>query len=324
MYKRLGDATLKNGETVEIGCLTAPDAEYAERARKLLGHKGWEWLWQVDQILDGKTDEMESRFYVARRGDALISNVCTLEKDGVGTLCHVWTPEAERRKGLASAIFERLMPDFRERGGHILVLGTEFDTPPYHIYKKFGFVGFSEGSGHMSCVTEANFLRKYYRAAPVRVVPATWSAYPRMDVLASQPEEFIKSISYNLAGKSFFEQAYVLLKHRMGKDTRIDAQLIESERTGAIVGYAFTVPDSRFEDVFILDLYAHPSFTDDYGRLLSAMKWPDAKVQCCVEAGSRKKSAALTAAGFTHEATFKAQMKKPDGPVDLWVFSRLS
>ncbi len=206
MYQRLGDATLKNGETVEIGVITTPMSEFGERLKKLLGHKGWEWVWQVGLSVEGKTDALENRFYVARRGEAFVSNVCTFEQQGVGILGHVWTPEAERRKGLCNAIFEKLMADFRARKGKLMLLGTGYDTPPYHIYQKFAFTGFYEGSGLMRFSDDAKFERKYFAAAPTRIVEPTWAEWPLVNALFAEPEEYVKSFAW---GKFYKDHAHL-------------------------------------------------------------------------------------------------------------------
>lgn len=322
VYQRLGDAQLKTGETVEIGLITPVDPTWTERLRKLLGHKGWEWVWQIGLSLDGKTDSLENRFYAARRGDDLLSTVCTFEKDGVGLLAHVWTPVEERRKGLASAVLAKVLEDFRSRSGRLMLLHTDYDTPSYHIYRKFGFEGYYEGSGCMRYSTQPDFERNYFAPGESKVVEATWAAWPKLNVLVAECEEFTKSIAYGKFFKADVEDAYIYLMSERARDARVSAKLLESSSTAAVVGYAWVVPDKRFPDVFLLDLYCQANHVANYERLLAAMTWPAVKVQCCVEAGLRKKALALEAAGFSLEATFKRQLKKRDGVADVWVYSR--
>ena len=325
MYQGLGDASLKDGETVEIGVFTPPvEREYRDSLHKLLGHKGWEWVWQIDLSLDGRTDTLENRFYVARRGDALISNVCTFESKGVGLLGHVWTPPEERRKGLCTRIFEKLMDDFRARGGGLMVLGTGFDTAPYHIYERFGFRGYHPGSGLMRYSTDDDFERKHFAPGAAKVVEPSWSAYPRIDLLAAEAEEYTKSIAWGKFHKTMLEDAWIYVMHGILETHNVSAALLESESTGAIVGYAWTVPDPRFPGTHLLDLYSHPNHPNGCAKLLGAMTWPGAKVTTYVEASLDVKVQALEGAGFTHEGTLVGHLvKKPDGDVaDLVVYSR--
>ena len=325
MYQLLGDSRLKTGESVEIGVFTSPVADpFADRLNRLLGHKGWEWVWQVGLSLKGETDDLENRFYVARRDDEIVSNVCTFETRGVGMLSHVWTPPEERRKGLCTRIFERLMDDYRARGGGLLLLGTGYDTPPYHIYRRFGFKGLYEGTGIMRYSTDDDFERKYFAAAETKVVEPTWAAWPKLNALFAEPEEFTKSVRYRRFFRNGAEDLHLWLLHEMGENDAVCVKLLESAVTGAVVGCAWTVPDTRFPGVYLLDLYCHPNHPDGYATLLGAMTWPAAKVTTFVEAGLDAKAAALEAAGFELEGTLKGQLVKRDGAADLWVYSRVA
>ncbi|HUW55788.1 MAG TPA: GNAT family N-acetyltransferase [Planctomycetota bacterium] len=323
MYQSLGDARLKTGESVEIGVFTSPvAAPFADQLNRLLGHKGWEWVWQIGRSVKGETDELENRFYAARRGDEILSNVSTFEAGGVGILGHVWTPPEERRKGLCTAIFEVLMEDYRSRGGGLMLLGTGYNSPPYHIYRRFGFVGYYEGSGLMRYSTEDDFERRYFAAGETKVVGPTWAAWPKLNALFAEPEEFTKSIHYGRFYRQCAEDLYLWLLHAMGEGESICLKLLESEATGAVVGCAWTAPDRRFPGVHLLDLYCHPNHPDGYAKLLGAMTWPAAKVTTYVEAGLETKAAALESAGFEREATLKGHLTKRHTCADVWIYSK--
>ena len=51
MYEGLGHVVLATGEQVEVGVVIGPDAEWAERLERFLGHKGEPWNWQNRQVL---------------------------------------------------------------------------------------------------------------------------------------------------------------------------------------------------------------------------------------------------------------------------------
>ena len=40
MYKKLTEARLKTGETMEVDVIIAPDEEHADKIKPFLGHKG--------------------------------------------------------------------------------------------------------------------------------------------------------------------------------------------------------------------------------------------------------------------------------------------
>ena len=322
MYQSLGSATLKTGETVDVGVITPPDLQYHDKLMKLLGHKGWEWVWQVEQGLDGSTDTLENRFYVARRDDELISNICTFEVDGVGILGHVWTPPEERRKGLCSRIFDAIMPHLKKRKVRLMLLGTGYDTPPYHIYRRYGFEGYYEGSGLMRWGSDDNFEKRYFRRSDNRVVKPSWSAWPRVNALVFEAEEYIKSIIYGKFYKDTFEDAWLYVLHSPATDQPVKAKLLESEKTGAITGCVIVAPDKRFPGTFLMDLYCHPKHVRDYGKLLDAVDRPGGKVVTYVEKTNRRKAGALKAAGFVREATLKDHLQTRDGFADLYLFAR--
>ena len=322
MYEVLGKAELKTGETVEIGVLTPPVGECKENLRRLLGHKEQEWVWQIDKCLDGETDEMVARFYVAKRGDDLISNVSTFESGSVGILGHVWTPVDERRKGLCTRIFDKLMDHHRARGGGLLLLGTGFDTPPYDIYQRYGFAGYYDGSGLMRYCADDDFEAKYFAPARTLVVDMTWGAYPKANALAAEEEEYVKSMAYRKFYKDSVEDAFVYVMQELEKGEGSCAKVLESESTGAVVAYAWTIPDRRFRGVFIMDLCCHPNHMKDTGKLLAEMTWPDAKVMTYVEAGLDEKTKGLEGVGFVLEGIMKKALKKRDGFADMMIYSR--
>jgi hypothetical protein len=322
MYHRICDTVLKTGETVEIGVMTPPERGMTGQIADMLGHKAPLWLWHMELALSDATDTLASRFYVARRAGKVLSNICTFESGAVGILAHVWTPPAERRKGLCRAIMTVLLRDFHARGGVLMLLGTEYDTPPYHLYKGFGFAGYYEGSNLMRHSLDADFEEKYFAPSPARVVEADWDAWPRVNALVSEPEEFIKSVAYGRFYKDTVEEAYILLMRERTKDDRMCVKLLESEATSAIVGYAWTVAGKPFPGVYVLDLYCHPNHVSHYGRLLGEMKWPGGKVVAWVEAGMGEKARAVESAGFKLEATLRKHLVKRAGFSDLLLYSR--
>ena len=139
MYTTFGSEVLKSGERLEVGVVTAPDAEFGDAIQRLLVHKGPEWALHMGATLRGETDMLETRFYVGLLDGAPVANVMTVESKGIGILGHVFTRPAQRRKGICQAVLRRLMDDFRLRGGSVLLLGTGYESPAYWIYHSFGF-----------------------------------------------------------------------------------------------------------------------------------------------------------------------------------------
>src|SRR5947209_8971345 len=149
MYERLGEATLKSGERMEIGVITAPDAEWTERIVPFLGHKGEPYASHIRRSNEGPMDELDTRYYVGHREGRVITEVMIVGARGAGILGHVYTLPEERRKGAYQAVMAAQMADMPGRGYRVLSLGTGFDSAPYRIYQSFSFEGIGPGRGEM-------------------------------------------------------------------------------------------------------------------------------------------------------------------------------
>lgn len=322
MYKKLEETKLKDGSAVEVGVVLVPDERWGSKISPFLGHKGPEWIYHVKLAVAGKTDRLENRFYLVRHGDELVSNIMTVEHQGVGILGHVWTPPEHRRKGACSAIMKVLMDDFRRRRGKILVLGTGFDTPPYHIYAGFGFVGLAAGSGLMDYKTSPDAYEKYYAPGAVKVVGPTWEVWPRLDVLAGLAAPAVKSVAYGLFGVATYEQAYILIKQELEAGRCPAPAFLESE-TGAIVGAATVLGDARWGGgTWVLDLVMHPKFVKEAGTLAQAVKLPEGRVTAYTTADQAEVQAALAKIGLAVEGTLRKQLAAGGRTHDVVVMGR--
>ena len=149
MYDKLGEVVLKTDERMEVGLITAPDAPHAEEVKQFLGHKGGNWEWHIQRCVTEVLDALETRFYVGKVDGRVITNIMTVEHEGVGILGHVFTLPQERRKGACKGVMGYQMEDFRERTGRALYLGTGYNSHPFYIYHSFGFESVFPESGFM-------------------------------------------------------------------------------------------------------------------------------------------------------------------------------
>jgi len=252
----------------------------------------------------------------------IISNVSTWEHDSTGILAHVFTVEDQRRKGACKAIMAALMEDFLHRGGKILTLGTGYDSPPYHIYKSFGFRSMTEGSGSMRYDADPAFEGEFFSWGNVRLRGLEWQDWSTLNVLfAVQDGSYLRSLSHGVFGPTNYE-GYFLQDLKGKLEGSWQASLLESER-GAIVGYATLIPDGRWRNqVWLLDLFLHPRFESHAISLLKTMDWPEKKVQCYVETDSSWKIGALSRLGFRKEATFSKQIRKEGEDMGVLVMER--
>ena len=147
MYEQLGETALKSGERMQIGVITAPDAEWKDCIVPFLGHKGEPYASHIRLANDGPLDELQTHFYIGHRDGHVITEVMIVGARGAGVLGHVYTLPEERRKGAYQAVMARQMADMEAKGFRLLSLGTGFDSAPYWIYHSFGFRSVFGGLG---------------------------------------------------------------------------------------------------------------------------------------------------------------------------------
>ena len=82
MYEKFANVKLKTGQSMEVGVVLAPDAEYADEVKKFLGHKPETYRRHIDLCVYEVLGLLETRFYVGRIDGHIISNIMITEYDG--------------------------------------------------------------------------------------------------------------------------------------------------------------------------------------------------------------------------------------------------
>lgn len=324
MYKKLGNTVLKTSENMEVGVITAPDERHAEEVKQFLGHKGGNWEWHIERCVTESLDALETRFYVGKINGNIITNIMTVEHEGIGILGHVFTLPDQRRKGACKGAMAYQMEDFRQRDGHALYLGTGYNGHPYHIYHSFGFESVYPESGFMKYHVKEDFEERYFAPAPVQPKPVEWHDWPKVTALSGIVGwDTLRSLKWGVYGPTNLEGGFLSFKHTLETDDVYDdAKLLVTE-SGTIVGWATVCRDNQWRNaVAILDLFFHPNFAESVPALLSALQFPELKVQCYIDSGAEEKAAVLEAAGFTCEGQFKNQFTYNGQHYDVLVFGR--
>lgn len=324
MYDKLGEVILKTGERMEVGVITMPDEHYAEEVERFLGHKIGDLRWYIELCLDEALDGLENRFYVGKLDGRVITNISTIEYEGIGILMNVWTMPQKRRKGASKGIMAYQMEDFRQRTGQSLYLGTEYDGVPYYIYRSFGFEALFPESGYMKYHVASDFEERYFAPAPVRPKSVEWSDWPRCAALSAIiGGDVLRSLTWGVYGPRNLEGGFLSYKRALETDDIYDDAKLLVTFGGAIVGWATVVRDERWSPATaVLDLFFHPNFVNDIHTLLSAIVFPESKIQCYVDSGSKKKAAILETIGFTCEGRFKNQFAYGGQHYDVLVYAR--
>ena len=324
MYVQLDEIKLKTGESMEVGMLSAPDASYAEEIKKFLGHKPGNFKWHIERCVTEALDELETRFYVGKIDGKIITNIMTVEHEGIGILGHVFTSPDQRRKGACKGTMAYQMEDFRQRNGRALYLGTGYNSHPYHIYHNFGFESVFPESGFMKYQADDDFDNTYFASTNTYPKPAEWHDWPKLTALSGiVGSDTLRSLKWNVYGPTNFESGFLTFKHTLETDDIFDDAKLLTTNNRAIVGWATVCRDSRWQDnIALLDLFFHPNFVNSVPDLLAALKFPEMKVQCYVDSGAEKKAEVLETAGFSCEGRFKNQFEYRGQHYDVLVFGR--
>ena len=327
MFNKLAEVVLKTGERMEVIVITAPDAPHAEEVKAFLGHKPGNYRWHIERCVTEELDALETRFYVGKLDGNVITNIMTVEHEGIGILGHVFTLPRQRRKGACKGVMAHQMEDFRQRGGRALYLGTGYNSAPYRIYHSFGFKSVLPASGFMRYYVKdhvnADFAERYFAPVPAKPKSVEWHDWPKVTALSAiVGGDTLRSLTWGVYGAMNLEGGFLAFKHDLETaDTYADAKLLVAQN-GAIVGWATVIWDARWRGTSaVLDIFFHPHFADAASTLLSALTFPDAKVQCYIDENATVKADILTSAGFECEARLKKQFAYNARRYDVLVFS---
>ncbi len=327
MYHKLTTIILKSGESLELGRVRAPDADWAERVEHLLGHKEPMWLWQNSSLMRHDLG-LEAYYYLLHRDGSPLANIMTVEHQGVGYFGHVWTQPEDRRKGAAKLLMSELMEDFKKRGGEALFLSTTFDSPAYHIYAHLGFDSIEKGSGLMAyyAADEATFYHHYYSGKATQIRDIQWSDWAASAALfLGDFPSTVRNLGMGLIARSSAEASFMELLHRQEKDTSTSiAKVLVCEQSGAVAGLATWSWDPLWPNTCLLDFFLHPSHSQETDRLLGALELPRAeRYLAYCDAGDNAKQSALTAFGFRSVGTLTRyvaidHLRTNFADVDIW------
>ncbi len=323
MIRTIRFVRLKTGERLRVAALKAPAGRYAAAIRKFLEHKGQPWLMHVDMANEGRTDSLNTTYYVGLFGGAIVGNVMIVDDGRAGILGHVFTAPEHRRKGIAQTLVAAATQDFAARGGLAMGLGTGFDSPAYWIYHRAGFRGVAPGDGHMLFESRPGALDAYFAPARVHATEALWHHWPAIALLYMYPGgDRVRSYAYGVLGPEGFEGGFLDMMRQRQK-VAAQCKVLET-RAGSVVGAVILQRDTRWRGhVHTLDLFVHPAYSGAEARLRRAVEFPQGgKVQAWLDLPSAARLRALRAAGFRHEATLRGQLERGGQRSDVVVLSR--
>ncbi len=324
MYEILGETTLKSDEVMEVGVINAPDQPHADEIKKFLAHKPQFFDWHIERCVTESLDELETRFYVGKVDGIIITNIMTVEHDGIGILGHVYTLPDQRRKGACKGTMAFQMKDFRQKNGRALYLGTGYNGHPYRIYHSFGFESVYPETGFMKYHVNDNFEETYFAPTTAHPKDIEWHDWPKLTALSAIVGwDILRSLLWNVYGPTNLESGFLTFKHTLEVSDVLDDAKFLATQDGVIVGWAAVNRDSKWRhNIALLDIFFHPNFVDSVPLLLSSLKFPELKVQCYIDSTAEKKAEVLENAGFSCEGRFKNHIEFRGEKYDVLVFGR--
>ena len=297
---------LKNGEAVSYAAVRGPDDEWSGPLREFLGHKGGLWHWQIEQSLTRPLG-CDTSYYILHRDGVPLSGVMLAESRGIAILGHVYTREADRRKGACSLIFERMMHDFRGRGGRAMTLSTGYDSAPFHLHEKFGFEGLEPNNGHMWYAETGlqNFNDAFFADGEARVESLDWSNWPLTTVLYTcDAPAVIRAAPFGIIGRVSPEGPFLSVLHANGHAHAGHVSVLMKKDPVAAVGAAAWGHDRQWPGQLVLDVFCHAAFWSRGPELLAALELPPGHRHVAyADSRAAEKRETLQEAGFEHAAT---------------------
>ena len=327
MYRELGREQLRSGESALLAVVQAPEDQFDAGILHLLAHKGGAWDFHMREALAGRTDALETRWYLALIGGQPVANAMVVERGGVGILGHVYTREEHRQKGICKAILGRLMDDFIRRGGQSLVLGTGYESVAYRIYESFGFRSIREGFMGWYAADRQTFETEWFAPGEAAVAPARWEHWPLLAALASYPEQCgLRSVAWGICDIANLEGPYCHFMAHMGEEGY--GGCVCQTATGAVVACATCVPfrlgetGTAWPGVWLVDVFAHPLHLFKMNEALDALRIPEGKALAIVPDSDDARRAALTRAGFVREAVVADMLPSSGTELAVAVYGR--
>lgn len=326
MLHPLGEVTLKSGARASAAVVRGPDAAWHDRLTRFLSHKGDPWNWQNSALLSHEVG-VEAWFYILHRDGAPFAHQMIVERNGVGIFGHVWTDPADRGQGAATELMRVQMAHFRQRQGRALYLSTGYDTQPFRLYQKHGFIGLEPNSGYMTWTERplAEFEADYFSPGPAVIEPLAWPHWATAPALfMSNAPGLIRCAPLKLIGRKSPEGHLLPALQARESAPAAASVFVLRKPNGAVVGLAAWAPDELSPDLICADVFCHPSFWTQASALLEHTLDAAPRRRCVAYADTTcpQKVAALQAQGFQLSATWPQRLTGAAGPADLQMLTR--
>jgi len=336
MYTSLGDCKLKDGSTMQLGRVLAPDEKWGERIIAFYRpHKSPLSIWHIIQGVE-KEDPggLANYFYVGHRDDTILGIINIAEHNHCCQFGHVLTKPEYRGNGICNAIMPRAIDDFALRDGKMLILCT-IKPDAYHLYCKYGFVPvdnavFVPGQPivmvqYTAGADQDDFYRKRFVTDDTFVREPAFKDWVELSVLTlTKDAPPLRSLCTDTKTYGRFElHTRELIYDMQVLKKPVQAKVLETKSTAAAVGFAIIRPDPRFNNhIRMMDFFVHPDFLDSAEKLLFSVELDGGKIQLYLDHTNHAIRNVLAGAGFYEEARFRRQFKYLEKWYDVIIMAR--
>ena len=316
---------LSGGEPLTITVLEPPLGPWADRI---------EYWWRdvrAPLVAGDLAATSLDRFVVGEIEGAYVGSMCYAthrDRREVAVLEMVWTHPAYRRKGVARALLQRTLADFRALGGVAMYLCT-VNPAAFALYASEGFRPLVGDGMRYLAPDQENFDRTYFAdAGPAHVRPAVWGDLAGVAALYNQPRPdwLIKDYPRRVFRDVRYESHFIRV-WKPAMDGRGTALVLENPAR-RVVGIASAVEvDSYVEQhVQVVDFWAGPAYLGQVHQLLAALVQMTAAgsveiLEARVAEVDTAKRQRLEGAGFREEARLSGRLRLGEERIDLIVYS---
>ncbi len=319
---------LATGELGEVREVIAPDADHRDTILTLLAHKGGVWENHLTAALDGRTDDLETRWYLGLVDGRAVADAMLVERHGVAILGHVYTVEAFRRRGICRAVLSAMMEAFKGRDGRSIILGTGFESVAYRIYESFGFRSLRGGLMAWYATGRSEFEVEWFAPGPGYTREAQWEHWPLVASLATFAEASgLRSVAWGMRDIANLEWPYChYMAHRAEPGY---TGVVSQTETGAVVAVATCVPfrigetGEAWPNVWLVDAFAHPLHTFKMTESLARLSLPPGKAIAFAADSDAERRSAFSDAGFVQEGRLRDTLSVGSVTSDVAVYGRV-
>lgn len=327
MIVDLGMVTLRGTEKRAAVRISCPDLQWAYRIEQLLMHKGEPWNTQNRVFLENEAG-IENTFYVLHEDAVPFSNITISVSQGIGVLAHVWTDPEKRNQGASTRLLDLALSDFRSRNGKALYLYTDYESPAYRIYRRFGFRSVVQGSGHMEWFAneKEDFERELFHSDTVTEMKMRWPQWNTAPALFMAPSAGIVRIArFGIFGQQSTQADFLplVLQELTEEESEERVRVLETKTSKAVVGVAIVGPHPIWTGVTLLDIFCHDDYWGNADRLLMQLDLSqDRHLVAYSDQKSTRRNELLRAVGFRETGRLTSRLRRGGTLFDALLFEK--